>query len=297
MPSADELPNSINELAFRNGVPVRRDPDFHSDMDRIISGIEKHLPQREEEDRKRSATEETKQREIVAEASTQSSEQNPKQVEKLVEVSTVTPASSSTSIRSYVVTATLVLAVIAGGWWYNEKVKDESELAQTQQAADAEVKRRADAEAKRTAEAEAQRRADTEAKRIADAGAKRRADAEGIRKVDAKDQLKASAEAATQKMFTRVETIVLISGKTVFWENGNGAYYSPDGNLDTKWEGEEETGKWSVTDEGAVCWHVPSWGYTLCESYFIGPDGLMAVYKGEVSQADNHREGNHLGSL
>lgn len=39
MPTADELPPSLAELAYRNGTPIRRDPDFHRDMDRVIEGI------------------------------------------------------------------------------------------------------------------------------------------------------------------------------------------------------------------------------------------------------------------
>jgi len=40
MPPVDALPESIQDLAFRNGVAIRRDPDFHSDMDRLIAGVE-----------------------------------------------------------------------------------------------------------------------------------------------------------------------------------------------------------------------------------------------------------------
>jgi len=39
VPPAKELPESLRELAFRNGLPVRPDPDFHHDMDRLIQGI------------------------------------------------------------------------------------------------------------------------------------------------------------------------------------------------------------------------------------------------------------------
>ena len=39
VPGADELPQSLAKLAFRNGTPVRHDPDFHHDVDRLISGI------------------------------------------------------------------------------------------------------------------------------------------------------------------------------------------------------------------------------------------------------------------
>ena len=43
MPGADELPESLAELAFRNGIPVRPDPDFHRDMERLIQGIKHHI--------------------------------------------------------------------------------------------------------------------------------------------------------------------------------------------------------------------------------------------------------------
>ncbi len=41
MPSADELPASISQLAFRNASLVRNDPDFTSDMDRLINRLNK----------------------------------------------------------------------------------------------------------------------------------------------------------------------------------------------------------------------------------------------------------------
>jgi hypothetical protein len=30
-------------LAYRNGIKVRPDPDFHGDMNRLIRGVEAHL--------------------------------------------------------------------------------------------------------------------------------------------------------------------------------------------------------------------------------------------------------------
>jgi len=39
MPTADQLPASLSPLALRNGLPVRPDPDFRKDMDRLIKGI------------------------------------------------------------------------------------------------------------------------------------------------------------------------------------------------------------------------------------------------------------------
>jgi hypothetical protein len=39
MPTPAALPESIAAFAYRNGIMVRADPDFHKDMDRLIAGI------------------------------------------------------------------------------------------------------------------------------------------------------------------------------------------------------------------------------------------------------------------
>ena len=39
VPRAEDLPESLQKLAFRNGLCVRPDPDFHNDVDRLIRGI------------------------------------------------------------------------------------------------------------------------------------------------------------------------------------------------------------------------------------------------------------------
>lgn len=41
MPTVDELPPSLQDLAFRNGVPLRPDPDFHRDVDRLVAGLKR----------------------------------------------------------------------------------------------------------------------------------------------------------------------------------------------------------------------------------------------------------------
>jgi len=43
VPEEDSLPSSLGSLAYRNGIGVRPDPDFHGDMDRLIRGVEAHL--------------------------------------------------------------------------------------------------------------------------------------------------------------------------------------------------------------------------------------------------------------
>ncbi len=41
MPKAKDLPESIREFSRRNGMPVRADPDFRTDCDRLIEGLER----------------------------------------------------------------------------------------------------------------------------------------------------------------------------------------------------------------------------------------------------------------
>ena len=42
MPSEDDVPESIRSLVYRIGVSVRPDPDFHSDMDRVVEALDAH---------------------------------------------------------------------------------------------------------------------------------------------------------------------------------------------------------------------------------------------------------------
>jgi formylglycine-generating enzyme required for sulfatase activity len=43
MPAPDQLPFSLQSLAYHHAAQVRSDPDFHRDMDRLIVGIQQHL--------------------------------------------------------------------------------------------------------------------------------------------------------------------------------------------------------------------------------------------------------------
>ncbi len=43
MPKDGQLPASIQSLAYRNGIPVRKDPDFGHDMNRLIKSLKQHL--------------------------------------------------------------------------------------------------------------------------------------------------------------------------------------------------------------------------------------------------------------
>ena len=43
MPPQKELPGSINELAFKNSLPIRNNPDFETDMGRLINSLERYV--------------------------------------------------------------------------------------------------------------------------------------------------------------------------------------------------------------------------------------------------------------
>jgi hypothetical protein len=43
MPGENDLPPSLQALVFRNAIPIRPDPDFHHDIDRLIKGVELHF--------------------------------------------------------------------------------------------------------------------------------------------------------------------------------------------------------------------------------------------------------------
>ena len=43
MPREESLPPSLRRLVYRNGTPIRSDPDFHRDMDRLIKALEEYV--------------------------------------------------------------------------------------------------------------------------------------------------------------------------------------------------------------------------------------------------------------
>jgi len=43
MPNDENLPSSLRSLVYRNGIPIRPDPDFHRDMDRLIKALDVYV--------------------------------------------------------------------------------------------------------------------------------------------------------------------------------------------------------------------------------------------------------------
>ncbi len=100
----------------------------------------------------------------------------------------------------------------------------------------------------------------------------------------------------TATRFTADELSAYIAGKTQVWDQG-GAYYAEDGSLETLWAGDRDSGTWSVTDDGALCWHIASWGTLECEAYFHNGDVISATYEGETFLAPEIQDGNTLDAL
>jgi len=97
--------------------------------------------------------------------------------------------------------------------------------------------------------------------------------------------------------FSREETINYLADKTAVWGTRRGLYYSPDFTLIKIWDGIYGTGAWSVNEHGAVCWHIPGWGPTPCESYYYNGDKLASVFNGKHGRAAEHIMGNQLSTL
>jgi TIR domain-containing protein len=43
VPAENDLPSSMRALVYRNAISIRPDPDFHHDIDRLITGVELHF--------------------------------------------------------------------------------------------------------------------------------------------------------------------------------------------------------------------------------------------------------------
>ena len=97
--------------------------------------------------------------------------------------------------------------------------------------------------------------------------------------------------------FTRDELHNYLADKTQVWDPNGGAYYAEDGTLQTLWDGERDSGTWSITKDGELCWHVYSWGEYPCEAYFHNGDFISYVYEGDTGPAPELQPGNTLDYL
>ena len=97
--------------------------------------------------------------------------------------------------------------------------------------------------------------------------------------------------------FTRGELYAYLAGKTQVWEPNGGAHYAEDGTLQTLWDGVRDSGTWSVTGDGELCWHIHAWGELPCEAYYRRGEVVTYAYQGETGPAPELQEGNTLDYL
>ncbi len=86
-----------------------------------------------------------------------------------------------------------------------------------------------------------------------------------------------------------------IVGKTESWSKGGG-YYSPDGILETVWEGATNSGPYTIADDGNVCYEVADWGKE-CHFYMNDGGSITMIYKNRNVGARDILPGNQLESL
>lgn len=98
-------------------------------------------------------------------------------------------------------------------------------------------------------------------------------------------------------LFTPEETAAFVSDKTAILEPGGAVYYAPDFTLTTAWNGVRQRGRWSVDDEGGVCWHVAAWGVEPCRYYYLEDGVLMSLHKGLARRAEEFVDGDITGDF
>ena len=97
--------------------------------------------------------------------------------------------------------------------------------------------------------------------------------------------------------FTRSELYTYLAGNTQVWDPNGGAYYAQDGTLQTLWDGERDSGTWSTTEDGELCWHIYNWGELPCEAYYHNAGAVIYVYQGDMGAAPELQQGNTLDYL
>jgi hypothetical protein len=199
MPGAHELPESIRDLAFRNGIPVRADPDFHNDMDRLKLGLAHHL----DGPPSLNATEAAKT--IAAEATAETGTPP-------VHADAREPAAGASSARARwrlpAALAGVLLLLAGGGWLAAERLglagfgstaggRGDGVPSGLTAARERDARAEAEADARRAAEEQARVEAETQARREAEEQA--RAEAETRARREAEEQAKAEAETKARR--------------------------------------------------------------------------------------------------
>ena len=196
MPSADQLPQSLRALAFRNGTQVRPDPDFHRDIDRLIDGLERFFTARDKPSPMNS-TADADRSNVAAVADPSPAERDEQQGRETTRRETSSPPSR---MRFFAIGLVLIGLLGAGGWFYVDRLEQQSVAAAEQKRlATEEAERLADAAEKRQIAEEAERkRLAAEQKRIAEEAQRKRLAAEQKQIADEAERKRLAEEARSK---------------------------------------------------------------------------------------------------
>ncbi len=104
---------------------------------------------------------------------------------------------------------------------------------------------------------------------------------------------KLTAAGATRLNARQVKSHIV--DKTEKWSEGGG-YYNPNGTLEVVWKGANESGPYTIADDGNVCYEVADWGKE-CHFYMNDGGTVTMIYKGKDVGTLDILQGNQLGNL
>jgi hypothetical protein len=97
--------------------------------------------------------------------------------------------------------------------------------------------------------------------------------------------------AEESKPLNRGELYMYLADKTQH-RSGWQIFHSGSGRLQALRDEQCDSGKWSTTEEGELCWHVTAWGERTCEIYLHDGESIAFIRDEEKSPAPEIIEGN-----
>lgn len=86
-----------------------------------------------------------------------------------------------------------------------------------------------------------------------------------------------------------------VSGYTEDWIHG-GAFYHADGELEVKWRKVRYRAKWTLSDDGRICYQLKNW-QQRCHFYMRHEGEVLMLDEGKNIGARNLYAGNRLYAL
>jgi hypothetical protein len=81
-----------------------------------------------------------------------------------------------------------------------------------------------------------------------------------------------------------------VTGNTEFWDEG-AVYYIADGKLDLVWHKVKSSGNWEISEDGNVCFTVPTW--SSCHHYLDLDGTITTVVNGKTNGVLQVEPGKH----